>query len=74
MFNLKTAFSFSAAVFEIQKPISKLSSHAQRGQGNKKRFLLKYTPLSSKGCCAFAEQNLPCIRLILGYWSSQKSV
>jgi len=34
MFNLKTAFSFSAAVFEIQKPISKLSSHAQEGQGN----------------------------------------
>ena len=29
--------------------ISELSSHAQRGQGNKKRFLLKYTPCPQKG-------------------------
>jgi len=43
------AFSFSAAVFPISRAVSKLPSHAQRGQGKQKSFLPKYTPCPQKG-------------------------
>ena len=74
MFNLKTAFSFfRRRVFNFKRCFKIIQPRPKR-TGQLKKIPPEIHPLPAKGCCTFAEQNLPCIRLILGYWSSRKSV
>lgn len=66
-------FLFPQPCLKSRSPFQNCPATPKEVRATKKDFS-RNTALSAKGYLAFAEQKQACIRLILGFWSRQKSV